>query len=404
MKDRRKLRAYAAVAGGFLLMAVLHTALHSSFSLFLLPVTESVGMPRSVFTLCTSIVALISLLLSPAMGRWMSGRALRPLFLICVAGFGVTYAAYGLARNALHFFLVSVVVGIFSCGATAIPVSIILTDWLPESSGTAVSIAYAGSGIGGAILTPILTNVISAQGWRSAFVFVAATMVAVALPSALFLLRPNPSAMRVRETNGRRGENPLWALLKKPYFLIFLLGIFLSCFVAFAQSSHNSPHLSGVYNEAYSALLISFMMLVQTPAKILLGRLYDKKGPRIATAFIMGCAVLSMAVYPFITDRILIWPAVALVAIGNCCGTVSPPVLTSSIFGTEHYGVIFGLVNTVLMLAKMIGPPLSALIYDACGSYRPAWLLCALFSLLSIFCFLYAHTQAQKDRASAASK
>ena len=88
MNGKRNMRAYAATAGGFLLMAVLHTALHSSFSLFLLPVTESIGMPRSVFTLCTSIVALISLLLSPAMGKWMSGKQLRLLFIVCVAGSG----------------------------------------------------------------------------------------------------------------------------------------------------------------------------------------------------------------------------------------------------------------------------------------------------------------------------
>lgn len=399
MNGKRNMRAYAATAGGFLLMAVLHTALHSSFSLFLLPVTESIGMPRSVFTLCTSIVALISLLLSPAMGKWMSGKQLRLLFIVCVAGFGISYAGYGLAQNALHFFLVSVVVGIFSCGATAIPVSIILTDWLPESSGTAVSIAYAGSGIGGAIITPFLADVLATHGWRSAFVFIALTMLAIGLPAALFLLRPNPEKVPARAVKSdKNAENPIATLLKKPYFLVFLLGIFFSCFVAFAQSSHNSPHLSVVYNESFSALLISFMMLVQTPAKILLGRLYDKKGVRTATLFVMGCAAVSMLAYPLIADRFLIWPAVALVAIGNCCGTVSPPVLTSSIFGTKYYGYIFGVVNTVLMLAKMIGPPLCALIYDASGSYTYAWLLCALFSVLSILCFFYAHTQAQKDR------
>lgn len=55
---RYKLSRYLAVTGGFILMALLHPMLLTCFSLFLIPVTRDLGVQRSAFSLCTSIVAM----------------------------------------------------------------------------------------------------------------------------------------------------------------------------------------------------------------------------------------------------------------------------------------------------------------------------------------------------------
>ena len=51
---------FVIVFGGFIIMALLHSMLQTCFSLFLVPVTEGMGIARTQFSLCTSIVDYIT--------------------------------------------------------------------------------------------------------------------------------------------------------------------------------------------------------------------------------------------------------------------------------------------------------------------------------------------------------
>ena len=60
---------FVIVFGGFIIMALLHSMLQTCFSLFLVPVTEGMGIARTQFSLCTSIVAIVMMIISPKMGK-----------------------------------------------------------------------------------------------------------------------------------------------------------------------------------------------------------------------------------------------------------------------------------------------------------------------------------------------
>ncbi len=400
MKGQPFYGGYAAVIGGFVLMAMLHSMLQSCFSLFLVPATETMGIPRSLFSLSTSVVALMSLLLSPFMGKWLSGRYARQVFLFCVGGLGLAYASYGLAKGPLMLYSSAVLVGIFSCGATSVPVSIIITSWFPQASGTAISAAYAGSGIGGAVLSPLITAAIARYGWQHAFLIFGLLMTAVGLTTAVFLLRPNPNtAVGVDKAESKEQGDPVKLLRYRGYFWVYLLGISCMCLVAFSSLSQLSAFLTDTYNAEFSGVIFSCCLLMLTPSKIILGLLYDRKGVNFTTICVMGACTVSMLLLLALTDAPVwfAWVMAAFFAIGNCCGTVSPPVTASAIFGAQHYGRLFGLVNLFCMLGNMIGPPAAAWSYDQFSSYRPVWIVCAALSLLSIACILYAHRCCKKD-------
>ena len=399
MPNKQKLRAYGAVVGAFFLMAVMHTSLQSSFSLFLLPVTEGMGIPRSLFTLCSSIVALMSLLLSPKMGKWMSGRNMHRLLVLCVSGMALTYATYGLAGNFPHLYCTAVIVGLFSSGATAIPVSIVLTSHFPKANGMAVSIAYAGTGIGGSIITPLLTDIIAAYSWRHGFFFLSAVMLAVGLPSAIFLLRPNRDALQHGKQETAASGDVLRALWKKPHFIMYLLGIFLMCFVGCGSINHFAAHVSGILDRNFGAKVFAFMLLVLSPIKIVLGLLFDKKGVRAGTLFSLLSTMISMLLLLWARQPWMMWPMAVFYALGNAICTVGPPVLTASIYGNEGYGSIFGVVNLCIMLATMSGPPASALVFDTFGSYSLAWIFGVILSAVSLILIFAADFLRKRETA-----
>jgi MFS family permease len=389
-------RGAAVVLGGFLIMALLHAMMQGCFSLFLIPVTEDMGLPRSAFSTCSSVVAFAAMCVSPLMGKLLTGRHVRAVFLSCIVGLGLSYASYSLAQSAAALYLSAAFEGAFSCGAVMMPVSIIITNWFGRRSGTPMAAALAGSGLGGAVITPILTRMLAEHGWRYAFRTFGILMILVEIPVALFLMKPYPPSSRPGAAEGagarpRDGGFPP-ELRRSPAFWIYLLGILSMCIVGYAGTSQLSAFLTDAYSPGFSAAIMTTFLLILAPSKLLLGRLYDRFGPRAGTLFAMGFSAVSMLML-LGRGRTLMCVMAACFALGNTSGTVSPPVLTAAFFGTEHYGAVYGVVNAVCMIGSMIGPPAAASVYDATGSYRPAWLACFALCVLSAACVLYTSRQ-----------
>ena len=266
------------VAGGFLLMAILHSMMQTCFSLFVVPVTTDMGITRSAFGICNTVVMVVTMLLSPYMGKWLAQKRTTLIFTTCIVGLGLSYASYSLAHAAWHLYVSAFLVGVFSCGAVALPLSIIITNWFKKARGTAISIALAGSGIGGAIISPILTMVIQNMGWRPAFVIFGIVMIVVEVPVALFLMRPRPEDMNLQpygadENAPQDVEHkdddgvPLSALKKYPFFWIYWVGMFVMGLVGFAMRLWDFPA---------AAMLIGFVLGPQFEYR--LGQVFLFKG------------------------------------------------------------------------------------------------------------------------------
>ena len=62
---------------------------------------------------------------------------------------------------------------------------------------------------------------------------------------------------------------------------------------------------------------------------------------------------------------------------GTCIGTVSGSVLTSKLFGAEHYAETYGFVSVFVNAGFAVGSPMIAATYDMTGSYHTAWIIVA---------------------------
>lgn len=128
---------------------------------------------------------------------------------------GISYATYGFATQIWHMYISAALVGFFSCGAVVMPVSIIIANWFQKGRGTAMSIALAGSGIGGTIITPILNRIIMNQGYSKAFLIFGILMVVVEVPVAFFIMRPKPSDMGLEPYGADSGTETAQGEVKK---------------------------------------------------------------------------------------------------------------------------------------------------------------------------------------------
>ena len=400
---REHFNPWLVVVGGFLVMALLHSMIQTCFSLFLSPVVNHMGVTRTAFSFCTSLVGISTAVLAPTMGRLLgTSKYTRKVFLLCIVGMALSYASYALAGQIWHMYISAIFVGIFSCGAISMPISIIIANWFEKRRGLAMSIALAGSGIGGSIITPILTEVIDRSGWRSAFLLFSLAMIVIEIPVALLLMPTTPQhenfsegflTKDIPENEGR--SIPLSWLKEQPFFYIYLVGMFAVSFVGYGSLSHLALHLTDVYDAEFSNAIISFFLLILTPAKIVLGYIYDKLGAKFGTILVMICHAVSFLMLHFTGSESMMWFMAVFFSIGISNGTVAPSVVTPLLFGTKEYGTIFGYVYSFCMIGMVVGSPFIALIFDVTGTYQLAWSTCFAICLLSIICLVYADNRCE---------
>lgn len=412
---------FIVVLGGFIIMALLHSMLQTCFSLFLVPVTEGMNILRTQFSITSSVVAIATMIMSPKIGKLLGKGNTRAVFTVCVAGMGISYASYSLATQIWHMYISAAFVGIFSSGAVAMPVSIIIANWFERGRGTAMSIALAGSGIGGTIITPLLNKLIQNSGYSKAFLVFGLLMIIIEVPIAFFVMRPSPKDMGLKPYGADSLENEnnsgkkhsknqavqlnvtLAELKKQPFFYIYMFGIFSMCICGYGSLGQLSASLTDSFGSDFSATIVAFFLLILTPAKISLGWMYDKLGSKFGTVYVMTIYSLAFLMLAFVNSRDLMYLMAVLFSIGISSGTVAPSVVTAATFGSSDFGSIFGFVNVAAMLAMVVGSPAIAAVYDAFGSYKIAWISCVVLSLLSIVCLSYADNRCKKvfaDRIS----
>lgn len=70
-----------------------------------------------------------------------------------------------------------------------------------------------------------------------------------------------------------------------------------------------------------------------------------------------------------------------LFGLGDAIGTVTPPLITSAIFGAEKYGEAYGIANSFTQIGLSLGALMVAAVYDTSGSYNTAWILLIILTL-----------------------
>lgn len=72
-------------------------------------------------------------------------------------------------------------------GCMFLPINTLLARWFVDKKGLATGITYAGAGIGGVILSPVLSQCIAASGWRMTYIYIAIASAVCAVILFIFI-------------------------------------------------------------------------------------------------------------------------------------------------------------------------------------------------------------------------
>ena len=398
-KQKKFFYGWWIVVGAVLVTATMVPSAMSMANKYLLQVTEEMGITRSAFSLNNAILQAVGIFLSPLVTKKLAQGNLKRIQVISVIIYAAGYATYGFAQSPMHLYIISFVLGIAYLCATIIPISIMITNWFDDKRGLAMSIALAGIGVGGFILSPLITGWLAAYGWRTTYKIYSVIMLVVALPVSLFIFKKSPSDMGLKPLGADKDKTKkagkagfelsvsTTESMKKPFFIMLMLGMIFNGLINTGALGQFPPALEELHGATFAALIISLYSLVGIPGKLTLGSVNDKFG--IVTAVFFGtlsfglCFVMML----FGSNQIFTYLMAIFFGFGNAIGPVIPPLLTAAIFGPQKYGEVYGYVNSANQLGLTFGSLFVAGIFDITGSYQPAWMIMVVFTAcVSLFC------------------
>ena len=387
---------WVIVGLGCLIMAVVMGVIYNCFSQFIKPVGDALGFTRQQMSICQTLISLSQVIIALAWGNIVKKVDLKK-YMLAIAVIGpVNFALYSTANSLWQLYLHSAISGVAMSSLCTLPFAMIIANWFNEKRGTAVGIAFMGSGLGGMIFNPIAVALIEGFGWRTAFLVLGCIMGLIAIPCTL-LVRVYPQQMGLEPLGGyvvntqRAGDEwgyTLGEVKKMPAFwmLVICTPLVNSGLSSLVQVL--SPHLTdNGYSTAFAATMVSVAMAAMACGKIMLGRLYDKLGVRRATFLALMCAFLGHMGIIFCTVKPMLAAIVLGIGLGCSFGTVGNPIIVQTVFGKKDYAAIFGIFTAMGNLGGVIAPTLNGTAYDMFGSYSPAFYLWASFVVLAFVCY-----------------
>lgn len=419
---------------GWLVVAVVFVTMgvgvnaRTAFSLLYPPILDEFGWERGVTAGVFSFGFLMSAFLSPLFGRMMDTRGPRALTLlgIVATAAGLLLAAW--SREPWHFYATlgalagagSVCLG-YSCQALFLPA------WFVRRRGLAMSIAFAGVGVGSIVLLPLLQWMIERSGWRTACIALGLFALVTLTPLAL-LLRRRPEDIGLlpdgdSTTAGAAAAagrayvvDAAWAAIdwtlaramRTSRFWWLALGYFCGLFAWYLVQVHQTKYLVEVgFSTSEAAWALGWVSLAGVPGQIALGQLSDRVGREIvwtigSFGFLLTyAALLLLPAHP--SMALLIFMVLVQGALGYGVTSVFGAI-PAEIFEGRHYGSIFGTLMLLAISGGAFGPLVAGLIHDRTGSYAPAFWIAIGSVALSVFAIWRAAPRRVRAVAGRVSK
>ena len=396
---------WVIVAVAFVTMAIGVNA-RTSFSLLFPAILDEFGWDRATTAGAFSFGFFIAALLGPVTGRLMDRRG--PIW---VMELGTLAIAAGLALASLAtqpwqlYLTQGVLVG---GGSTAVGYSgqaLYLPNWFLRRRALAISIAYAGAGIGSIVLLPLVQSIILAAGWRTACLTLAALALVVLAPLNL-LLRRRPQdlgltpdgdsasqaiarrSVHIVDTTWAATQWTLPAALRTARFWWLALANAMAMYAWYAVQVHQTKYLLSIgIAPTLAAWALGFVSLAGIPGQVALGALSDRIGRE--PVWTIGCLgfvltyTLLIALSATPHPALLVAMILAQGVLGYGITSVFGPV-AAEVFDGPHFGTIFGTMMIGAMSGAAAGPFIHGLLHDITGSDLPGFTLGILASLASI--------------------
>lgn len=414
------------VIAGILICLGPCALVYNTWSIFVVPVSSSLGASSSQFTLYITLVYLIGALFSPIAGNLMERFDLR-----LVLSASVFLVALGLGLCALwteiwHFYLSGILIGFGIVSLMFLAVPTLINRWFTERTGFFIGLCFSMSCVGGALWSMVGGIIFSVADWRMAYILFAALVLVTGLLATMALIRSYPAEVGLHpygaiissseekklseQTSENNPKGKQWGvsarvMFKSPVFytLMITMGIFNAMTVVGNLFATYIYHLgdsgvAGITPESaimLASAVAACIMALSAFSKVLLGAVSDKSLfvalciPCVSGALSIFCMWFGASISPLF-----------IYAGGLLCGVLYAAVdalgasFTRQIAGPRDYTLIYSRVAIVVNLAGAGAATLFAAVAEI--SWEAEWIMSLALLAITFVLGFYTITKGKQ--------
>ncbi len=412
VKEKKFSYHYVIVIACFIMMAATVGITVNTFTIISPAMIADLGITATQVQLISLVSTFGNMGAGLFVGRIMAKFGMRKTMTVGTILMCSGFALRGASSTMLTLCASNLLCGLGMAEISTIPSGVLVNNWFSmEKKGTMSGIAFAGSVFGGIVFVQVANLLMKTYDWRVTHYVLAAICAVLMLPISMFVVRARPedkglcplgsenavgggSCPVVTGISGKKffKTGSFWLLAVTVFVIGFTnMGIQRN-FAICLQNEHG-------HSEDFAAMVYSAVMFIQIFGKLILGRVYDKKGVKVGTIYNTVLAIATVAFAVVSSNPIM---AVCFGVIFGLLGsmtTVTPPYLTALIVGRKYYAVIFGVVNVFFNVGVAVGPVVAARIFDATGSFNSAWIAFAVLSVIITFTTVMSTRHAAEYRS-----
>ena len=345
---------------------------NSVFGVFLAPLSQAFGWPRSGVSGVLLVIAIVGVLSYPIVGRIADRYGARRTILIGNLLFGASIAALSLLNGRVwQVYLLFTVVGVTAAIPSTVLFGKVVAGWFVKRRGLMLGVtAGVGNGLGATVAPGIAAFLLTAFGWRGAYLGLGLIIAGLGFPILLAGLRDPPSTPADDPAIPAGASLSAAQARRTPTFWIIAVAAALGAGSLTALFTHSivmlvDRHISmGVATSVLMAFAFS-----GTVWQLAMGYLLDRtRTPRLAAPFfilaIVGVAILSRATSP---GLLVAGGLLAGLGVGAEYGLL--PYALPRYFGLGSYGEIYGVIYGLIVLTMGVAPVLMDVVFDHNGTY-----------------------------------
>ena len=362
------------------------------FSVLFLPLKQDLHLTSAATALVFSLSRAEGAIGGPLAGYLIDRFGARKNILIgslvVAGGYMLLSRTQGFLSFLVVYLLVISVAVTASYGSATMAVT---TRWFVRRRGLALAVITAAFGVGGALLTPLLSILVRHYGWRTA-AFLAGATIAVAVTPITFLIRDSPESMGLRpDGDGRAGQGAesleevqftLKEALRTAAFWILAGATFLRVGVVGSLVVHFVPIMVWKgQDQTTGAFMLATLAFLGIPMRLLFGVLGDRWYKPAIIAGGLGAAAAALVILQYAQATWQLWLVVLVMAVGDGMAVLNWATL-ADFFGRRHFATIRGTMGLIFTWGQVIMPVAAGFIFDRTQSYSIAiWLFAALLAL-----------------------
>jgi MFS family permease len=357
------------------------------FSVFIKPVAAEFHWSRTEVTTSYSLYFLFISLLGIAAGFLVNRYGPK---IVIAAGSLVMGLGYLLASRTDSLWVFYITFGVLRGTGFIfiyIPLIVSISNWFSDKRGLALGIMFAGSGVGGLILSPLMQIWITRYSWQSAFTITGILLWCVTFPLLPFIKNePEKTEIQPSDESGPDAKNvgngyesndhTVIEALKSSSFWIWCFAIIFIWFGILMAQVNLVPYATdrGI-PVSTAAFALGLSAAFNAFGRLSIGAVSDKIGTKMALGSSLLLASVMMIWLIYVSESWMLY--VFAIFFGLGFGGFMPhlPKVIAELFGRKSMGPIYGINNIFNSIGGAAGPILAASFYDKTGSYTLAFIM-----------------------------